>query len=519
MEDKFLDQVEETLNEEFNVSMTEKGALGYATTCKPLLDLNYAVSSLRNLPETEISQRFAQAFYENKLLAVKWLFFAADVRGGMGERRLFRTCIDFLAKSEPAITLKLLPLIAEYTRWDNLLCLLNTPLKKDVASLIKTQLNADVGAMKEGKSISLCAKWMPSVNASSKRSQTYAKMLVQAFGVTQKKYRQLLSTLRAYLKIVEVDMSKKAWGNIDYSAVPSRANLVYAEAFLRNDKQRRNEYLKKLQQGEETIKAGVLYPHDIVHKYTIDAQTWCPSVKPFDATLEALWKALPDYVQGQGNTICVADGSGSMTIPLKGANVTALSVANALAIYFAERSCGPFKNRYITFSETPKLVNLSTCETLHDKIGKALAHDEAQNTNIEAVFNLILKTAIKHKMKQSDMPKNILLLSDMEFDRCTMSNSYGYARNSCFSRLFELFQERYKQYGYRLPRVVFWNICSRSMTIPLRENELGVALVSGFSPSVMKMVLSAKLDPYECLLEQVNSERYQPVEDAIKSLV
>ena len=519
MEEKFLDQLEDVLNEEANVSVTEKGALGYATTCKPLLDLNYAVSSLRNMSEAEVQKRYAKAFYEDKLLAIKWLFFAADVRGGMGERRLFRIGMLFLAKTEPALAVKLLPLVAEYTRWDNLLCLLETPVKEQVCELIKTQLNADMGAMKEKKPVSLCAKWMPSINATSVRSRHYAKMLICALGMTEKTYRKTLSALRAYLKVIEVDMSKKAWGAIDYSAVPSRANLLYAEAFLRNDKKRRTEYLEKLEKGEETINAGVLYPHDIVHKYTAMSGFWNIKVKPLDPTLEELWKALPDYVQGQGNTICVADGSGSMTIGIQGTNVTCLSVANALAIYFSERSSGPFKDRYITFSMTPKMVNFSKCKSLHDKIGKALAHNEAANTNIEAVFDLILATAVKNKLKQSEMPKNILILSDMEFDHAVDSNTCGNAFDASFSRLFEVIAERYKQYGYLLPRLVFWNICSRSLTVPLRENKLGVALVSGFSPAIMKMVLSGKLDPYECLLDQLNTDRYQPVEDAVKDLL
>ncbi|MBQ2740998.1 MAG: DUF2828 family protein [Clostridia bacterium] len=517
MDDKFLEQLQETLDEDCNLSMTENGAIGYATTCKPLLDLNFAVSSLRNLSETEIEKQYAKAFYESKLLAIKWLFFAADVRGGMGERRLFRVCLRFLAQTEPAITVKLLPLVAEYTRWDNLLCLLDTSLKDEVCSLLKGQLDKDVAAMQEGKPVSLCAKWLPSVNATSPRSKSYAKLLIRAWNMTEKSYRKTLSALRAYLKVVEVDMSKKAWGNIDYSAVPSRANLLYAEAFLRNDKDRREAYLQQLERGEEKINAGVLFPHDIVHKYTTNG--WNTRVNAYDPTLEELWKALPDYVQGQGNTICVADGSGSMTITVGGTNVSCLSVANALAIYFSERSSGALKDKYITFSRTPKFVNLARCKSLHDKIGKALAHDEVEDTNVEAVFDLILATAIKHKMKQSDMPKNVLILSDMEFNHCCTSNTYGAASDPMFERLFKVIGDKYKQHGYLLPRLIFWNICSRSMTVPLRENELGVALVSGFSPAVMQMVLSGELDPFKCLLEQLNKERYQPIEDALKDIL
>ena len=230
-----------------------------------------------------------------------------------------------------------------------------------------------------------------------------------------------------------------------------------------------------------------------------------------------MWKALPDYVKGNGNTICVADGSASMRSPIRGASVSALSVANAIAIYFAERSAGKFKNKYITFSEHPQLVDFSSCETLRDKIATALLHDECTNTNIEAVFDLILQTAINGYMKQSDMPKNILILSDMEFDSCVRTNGRGYSYFSPDEKLFITFAKRYAEHGYQLPRLVFWNIMSRTGSIPVKENELGVALVSGFSPAVVNMVLSNCVDPYECLLEQLNSERYAPVEAAIKA--
>lgn len=287
-----------------------------------------------------------------------------------------------------------------------------------------------------------------------------------------------------------------------------RANLIYNNAFLRNDEERRREYLNKLEKGETKINAGVLFPHDIVHKY--GSSRWnLPPVD--DPTLEQLWKALPDYVSGAGNTICVADGSGSMTSRIGGTNVTALSVANALAIYFAERSSGQFKDTYITFSSRPQIVDFSNANSLREKIEIALNHCEMTNTNIEATFDLILQTAIRNEMTQDDMPQNVLVLSDLEFDRMTSGRTD--------KRLFEELADRYKAHGYKLPRLVFWNIMSRTGTIPVKENEAGVALVSGFSSAIVKMVLSNSTDPFECLLEQLNSERYAPVENAVKDLV
>lgn len=512
----FMESLKETLNEDFNESITENGAVGYLTTGKALLDINFSVSSMRNMNEQQIINKFIDAFYEDKMLAVKWLFFARDCREGIGERRLFRVCMKYLTNEHQDIAKAVIPLVAEYGRWDDLWCLLDTNLLYDIISIVRKQLTEDMQKMKEDKPISLLAKWLPSPNTSSSETKKLAKIIYSSLSITERQYRKMLSELRKYLNVVETKMSAKEWNAIDYSAVPSRANLIYGNAFLRNDAERRKAYLESLQRCETKINAGVLFPHDIVHKYTNGFYY----LNDFDATLEELWKALPDYVNGAGNTIVVADGSGSMTSSVGGTRVTALDVANALAIYFAERSSGQFKDNYITFSANPKLVNFSKANTLKEKIHIAFKHNEVANTNIEKVFDLILKTAINKNMTQEDLPQNILILSDMEFDSCaTCGNGDNWSYNKPTKKLFKVFAEKYAEHGYKLPRLVFWNICSRTGTIPVRENDLGVALVSGFSPAIVKMVLSNSTDPYECLLEQLNSERYKDVENAIKDLI
>lgn len=502
----FMDNLKHTLNNEG--AYTENGAAAYRTSGKELLDINFAVTSMRNESEAQIEKRFAKAFYEDNLLAIKWLFFAGDVRGGLGERRLFRVGMRFIAKHNPEIALKILSLVPEYTRWDNYLCLLDTDLRNDVCEILGRQLDEDILNKRAGENISLLAKWLPSPNTSSPQTKRYAKILIREFGLTEKQYRKFLSELRAYLRVVETKMSAKQWSEIDYSSVPSRANLIYNAAFLRNDEERRRTYLESLQKGETTINAGVLYPHDIVHKY---AGGYGYTQGKLDTTLEELWKVLPDYVKDNSTTICVADGSGSMTSCVGNSRVSCLDVANALAIYFAERCSGEFKDKYITFSEHPQLVDFSKCNNLRDKINIALSHSEVANTNIKAVFALILKTAINTHMKQEDLPENILILSDMEFD---MAQGYHHKINNT---LFAEIAQEYQRCGYKLPRLVFWNICSRTNTVPVQENENGVALVSGFSPAIVKMVLSNSVDPWDCLLEQLNSERYAPVESALQN--
>lgn len=502
----FMNAMQNEMLENFNHSVTENGAGGYRTTGKSLLDINFAVASLRSASENEVIERFKRAFFDDKILAMKWLFFARDIRGGLGERRLFRTAMSFVADYEPATVEKVIHLIPEYGRFDDMWALLDDEkLRPVVMEYVKKQLDSDIKNCNDNKPVSLLAKWLPSCNASSASSKKYSKIIRQYLDMTESAYRKTLSWLRKYIDVVEVKMSAKQWGDIKYEAVPSRANLIYNDAFLRNDEERRREFLAQLEKGEVKINAGTLFPHDIVHKYCNGGYR---GLKAYDATIEGLWKSLPDLVDGCGNTIVVADGSGSMTVPVGGTSTTALEVANALAIYFAERSSGEFKDKYITFSSRPQFVDFSRGQSLRDKISIALGHSEISNTNIEAVFDLILSTAVRNNMCQEDIPANILIISDMEFD-CATTGRIG-------ANLFKTIEAKYRNYGYKLPRLVFWNVNSRTNTIPVRENDMGVALVSGFSVNICKMVMSGKTDPFECLLETLNSERYQLVEDALK---
>jgi len=513
----FYDAINDELLEGSNVSVTENGAIGYRTTGKNLLDLNFAVASLRFASDEDIIARFKKAFFEDKMLAMKWLFFARDIRGGLGERRLFRTAMRFIADYDPSIVINLIPLIAEYGRFDDLWEFLEYPeIYPEIIDYIRAQLLSDIEDRRDGNSISLLAKWLPSVNASSARSKKYSRMICNGLGTKVSTYRKTLSSLRRYLNVVEQKMSAGEWRNINYEAVPSRANLIYKDAFLRHDEKRRRKFLSALERGEAKINSAVLYPHDIVHKYMVD-NFYRMDLRYRDEAIEAMWKSLPDMVKGGGNTIVVADGSGSMCCKVGDGNssLTALEVADALAIYFAEHSSGEFRNKYITFSEHPQLVDFSKASSLHDKLNIALSHNEVANTNIEAVFDLILKTAVSNHMRQDEIPANILIISDMEFDGCACTND-GYCWGGLPQNLFKTIEQKYIAAGYKLPRLVFWNVNSRTNTIPVRENDMGVALVSGFSVNICKMIMSGKTDPYECLLETINSERYQPVEDVLK---
>ena len=501
---EFMNKMKETLDEEFNENITENGAIGYKTTGKAILDFNYKVSSYRNKSKEEIINDFDKVWLDDKVLAMKFLFFIRDREEGLGERRLFRIIIKHLANTEPEMVKKVIPIIAEYGRYDDLLELFDTPVEKEVLNEFANQLFTDDLDADSNKPISLLAKWLPSINASSKVQKERAKKIIKSLNTTEKNYRKLLSKLRKHIDVTERKMCGNEWDKIKYENVPSRANLNYNNAFLRHDEERRRYFLSKVEKGEKKINAGKLYPHDIVHKY-MKEQGWNMRVKTKDETLEQLWKSLPQ--KDIANTLVVADGSGSMMARIGNTNITALDVANSLAIYFAEHNKGQFKDKYITFSETPQFVDFKGCTSLHDNIIKALSYNEVANTNIEKVFDLILRTAKNYNLSQNDMPANILIISDMEFDYATDGD--------VDEKLFKTIGRKYSEAGYKLPRLVFWNVNSRTETIPLKENELGIALVSGFSTNIAEMVMSNELDPLEVLLKKLGTERYQCISEIL----
>lgn len=499
-----LNHIQNELEKQENYSITENGAVGYKSTGSALVDINYKVSSLRQSEEEEIANLFVKAFEENREYALKWLFFARDVREGLGERRLFRICYRKLAELDIDAFYANSVHISEYGRWDDLISLIGISYSSDqfIITLIKNQLIKDFMNLKQNKPISLLGKWLPSENASSTNTKRLAKTIIRLLGMTPRKYRLMLSELRAYSNVVEVKMCSNQWQEIDYEKVPSLANLKYKNAFMKHDEIRRQEYLESVEKGDSKINMEVATPVDIVSKYNGRGHY----VKEHDQTLELAWKNLKDLMVK--DTLVVADGSGSMTMHVSG-NIRALDVANALAIYTAEHNSGIYQNKYITFSEKPQFVEFRKTDSLKTKLEIALKHDEVANTNIEAVFDLILGVAMENDIQQEEMIENILIISDMEFDAA--QGVWFCEGNPLTKPLFEVIAKRYADAGYKLPKLIFWNVNSRTQTIPLTENELGVVLVSGFSQNVLKMVMSNRYDPYQVLVETITGPRYDPI--------
>lgn len=483
------------LKEESNKVYTENGAVTNESTGDFCLDLFATIGAIRRENDSEIEARFVRAYTENKDVATKLLFFARDIRGGLGERRVFRVILKWLANNEEDTVKKNLQYVAEYGRYDDLLVLFGTPCEKDMLAVLKEQFDADMKAMEEKKEVSLLAKWLPSVNTSNKETVLMAKKIAKYFAMNDATYRKSLAALRAYIKIIENNLREKDY-TFDYEKQPSKAMFKYRKAFIRNDEERYNEFISKVEKGEAKLNASTLAPYELVEPF-MEGWSMRKLTKQEQASINATWNSLPDYGSDE-NAIAVIDTSGSMYCTGK---PIAASVALSLGIYFAEHNRGYFKNHFIEFSAKPQLIEIKG-ETFADKLRYLASFNEVANTNIEAVFDLILKAAVKNKVHQSELPSKLYLISDMEFDMAV--------DNAALSN-FENAKAKFERVGYKLPDIVFWNVASRNKQQPVTKNDKGVVLVSGCTPRLFSMVASGEMNPLVFMMEVIESERYAKI--------
>ena len=485
------------LKKEANKTLTENGAYTYISTESFCLDLFATAGALRKASDEEIVSRFIKAFAEDRDLAMKMLFFARDIRGGLGERRFFKVILAYLASAEPETVIKNIVNIAEYGRYDDILVLIGTPCEKACMEYLSGQLSSDAKALAEGREVSLLAKWLPSVNTSNKKAVRSARKIARACGMTEAQYRKTLSALRAQIKILENNLREKDY-SFNYEKQPSKALFKYRKAFIRNDGERYGAFIQKAASDPSVMHTGTLTPYDIIAPVT-KRQYICDEAISTEerAAMDATWNAQEDFT-GSENALVVVDGSGSMYCCADGRPA---AVAQSLGIYFAERNTGAFKNHFITFSTNPQLVEIKGKDIV-EKVRYCMSFNECSNTNIEKVFQLILNTALAHRIKQKDMPSRIYIISDMEFDWC--------ARGAEVTN-FENAKMMFAAHGYRLPQIVFWNVASRNRQQPVTKNEQGVALVSGSSPQIFRMLKEGTLEPYRFMLDVLMSERYKKI--------
>lgn len=485
----------EAAKNESTMKFTENGASAYNTTENNLLDLFGTIGALRNRNPQDVCYKFEAAFNEDPLLATKMMFYAGNIRGGLGERETFRTILRWMARTYPSIVLKNLPLIAHYNRFDSLFELIGSNIEEDMWKYIYSTLKEDCARMHQGKTISLLAKWMPSENASSYKTKQLARYAARQLGMTERIYRKTLSSLRKYMNVTERIMSNNEWETIVYSQVPSYAMNKYRAAFNRHDGERFSKYISNVSSGKEKINSGVLFPYNLIHNYMVDYRWWGIAVKEFDPVVEEQWKNLPNYINEGENIIVMADVSGSMA-------GRPIETSVGLAIYFAERNKGAFHGMYMTFTDKPHFIFLKDNMSLNNKIAQVLRTDVGYSTNLERAFNKVLTTAIENKIKEEDMPKAIVVISDMEIDSF-FDEKYNWDFIKSMSK-------RFNQYGYKLPKIILWNVEARNDTFLSKSDE--VLFVSGQSASSFKAVLTGlNGGGIELMLNTLNDPMYDRV--------
>ena len=454
---------------------TANGMKARKSTAKATVDLFYKIGASRG---KDITKEFTAAYVENSDVALRIAQWARDVRGGAGERQLFRDILVYLEKRDPDAALSLLRKVPEVGRWDDIFVFKTPVLKSAAYTMLGDALRASNG---------LAAKWTP-------RKGQVANEIRAFFGMSPKQYRK---SLVALTKVVETQMCANDWDNINFSHVPSQAARLYKKAFNRHTPLFA-EYVAKLVKGEDkTVKvnAGAVFPHEVLkglaHGYRTTNKTEVDHIK-------AQWDALPNYV-GEASILPIVDVSGSMTCPAgKGTDVRCIDVAVGLGLYLADKNKGVFKDTFLTFSSKPQLVTLKG--DIVQKVDQMSKSNWDMSTNLHAAMDKILSVAVKNSVPQSDMPAMLLVLSDMQFNQCAHYDDSA----------MQMIERKFAEAGYTVPQIVFWNL-NASDNVPVKADKSGAALVSGFSPSIMKALLSADLaqfTPEGIMLKTVMVPRY-----------
>lgn len=485
-----------------NMTQTQNGALAYKSTKSHLVDFFASAGTARNMSDEEIIALFDSAMLEDERTAIVLMFHFRDILEGQGERRLFRVLYKHLALVSPAIAHRLMPLVPEYGRWDDLYALVDTSIESHMFDFLYEQFLEDLKSEKP----SLLGKWLKGCRPSSQESKRLMRKTYQAFKLNPVQYRKRVSALRRKIGIVETQMCQNNWSEINYSKVPSQAMKQYIRAFSKHDGERFGEYLEALESPVLTkdvkINTKTLYPHQIVAPL-LDTSELNDGFETQARALNVMWNNLPDY--SLEDTLPVIDVSGSMYAEYSGSKNVPLHASVGLGLYCAEHLEGEFENSFITFSERPTFVEIDKTLPLVSKIYQVKSSQWGYNTNLEAVFNLILARAVHSKVPQSQMPKRVLIISDMEFDEASRREN----------TIFEQIQKKFAEEGYETPQLIFWNVAGRTDQYPA-TNSAGALLLSGFSPVALKYLYSGEmLTPLDLVKEVVNSERYKAVSELV----
>ena len=495
------------IREDMTHTYTENGARAKNTSGDACLDLFSTGGSLRDSDLSRKQRLLMDAFNEDALTATRILFYLRDIRGGLGERDTFRQMITHLANKHPDVISKNLWAIPFYGRFDDLYALISTPCEEDMWKFMRAQFENDWDCYLDDAPISLMAKWIRCGNESSKKSRARGILTANKLGFTVYEFKRKIARLRKYLDVVESKMSTNRWDEINYSHVPSRAGVIYRNAFNKHDALRYQEFISKVSKGEAKINTSNIYPYDIVSKvwrsmldddsrYYFDIEPKEVDTTEHDA-LCAMWDNLPNYVPNDSNAIVIADTSGSMMCSGGRPFYTAV----ALAVYFAQRNTGAYHNLWMSFSHKPKFHSIKG-DDIFEVIKNFDSSDWGLNTDMQAAFTKVLDVAIENDVPVDQIVKSLIVISDMEIDAgCGTSWSF-----------YDDMKQKYAEHGYEIPNVVFWNVNSRHDVFHADKSRKGVQLVSGQAPSTFTSLMSSiGLTPMEYMYKVINSERYENI--------
>ena len=460
---------------------TTNGMKARKSTSNACVDLFYKIGASRG---KNITPDFVAAMAEDKELALRIALWVRDVRQGAGERQLFRDILLYLEQTDHDAAVALIKKVPALGRFDDLLIFKTPELKTVAFNLLGDHLRQGNG---------LAAKWMP-------RKKEVASEIRKHFGMSPKQYRK---TLVGLTKVVEQDMCAKNWDEINFSHVPSVAASRYKTAFHRNSP-KYAEYVAALVKGTDPkvkVNASSIFPHDVI-KGVLNYGSVNTSVDQTVLDLiTAQWNALPNYV-GDSNVLALVDVSGSMSCPAGGSgSVLCIDVALALGLYMADKNKGVFKDTFLTFSGRPELMHLKG--NIVQKLHQMNTSKWDMNTDLVKAMQKILDTAVNHRVPQDQMPDTLMIMSDMQFDRCAKFDDSA----------MKMIKRKFTDAGYKVPNIVFWNLNAHG-NVPVKHNAVGVALVSGFSPAIAAQVLGADPDqftPEAIMMKTIMDSRYDLV--------
>lgn len=491
-----MNSLSNAMRTEANSTYTENGAKAYGTTNSSLLDLFSVIGALRNRPDSEIERLFDKAFKEEPLYALKCVFYARDIRGGLGERDVPRKLLKHLAETNPCVVATNMQYIPHFGRWDDLYVFVGTPVEHAMWQFMRKQFEEDFenltryekGEKEALLKISLLAKWIKTPDSKSRKTRSLGAYTAIKLGYEVYRFKRILRKLRKALRIVERDICAKTYENIAYSGVPSLAMLKYRKQFMEHDSKRFKAYIEAVSACKSHMNTATLYPYDILRAIVLATD------EDEINMLETQWRELPNYADSDDSVIVMADVSGSM------AGLPVL-ISTSLAIYFAQRNKGAFHNLFMTFSGRPSFVDISRYNGLYETYREARNADWDMSTDFVAAMREILNLCVKNKVPPEDVPKAIICITDMEFDAACCAGNQTY--------ISEMLESEYTKLGYKMPKIIFWNANSRNNVWHAKSDMPNTMLVSGSSASTFKTVIECiDYSPMETMYKTLDNSRY-----------